>query len=83
MDTNLKEAVESGRQVCWLFISLAKELNKGRHRETGANLEDSEFHDKKSGKNTRARARITYVLEVSLECVRACTDFREYGIPPS
>ena len=36
MDTNLKEAVQSGRQVCWLFISLAKELNKGRHRETPA-----------------------------------------------
>lgn len=74
MDTNLKEAVEGGRQVCWLFTSVAEELNKGRHRATTAcDLEQtwySEFHDKKSGKNTRARARMTRVLEVSLECVR-------------
>ena len=60
MDTNLKEVVEGGRQVFWLFTSVSKELNKGRHRATPAcDLErtcDLEFHDKKSGKNTRARA---------------------------
>ena len=94
IDTNFEEAGEDGRHVCWLFTSVAKELNKGRHTATPAcDLEELEAgmislvdfalpeilaSIKKSGKNKRARARITRVLEVSR--VHVCTGFRGYSM---